>query len=173
MPDWIADPTSVPFWKAADFWFGAIGFVITIIGFRVGLKRLRAVEAASSAATAAVLAFKFKVRAYDAAKDAAEAQYALQSALRHLDGPAWLHVQTSLDDATSAMKRVSPQLQQPPPRMSARLKQFHSDIDKIIISIDQGIRDPERLPDIADVGRLIRSYREYVSEIQQIMDQSL
>jgi hypothetical protein len=168
---WLINPSNDPVISAIGFLLGVVGFAITLGGFAVAYRRLVKLEAASEAARVAVENFKLRVTYYDALRDVAGAQYALETARRHLDNPGWRHVYNCFEDARKSIVHVVPSISDDD--LLYKELQLLVDIQaKACTKIDKHLIDPSRsAPDISGLRSSIRSQLDVMIKVQHHLGQ--
>ncbi|MEG3089751.1 hypothetical protein [Sphingomonas sp. PB4P5] len=170
-PAWIVNPQQYQFLNSANLWMGILGFIITVAGFWVALRRLSAVKTAADAATNAVNSFKLRLTHYDAANDASEARYALTATSRHLELSSWRDVSEGLTDVRSAMLRTTKTLETKDTKLAGEVRRLLLGMAKVISLIDEGLADPSKLPTAVSTKQMIRSATDTVFKIQQALQE--
>lgn len=130
-------PDTFPLLKAADFWFGAVGFIITICGFGIAWFKLARVQAAAKAAEEALDTFRFRVQRYEATSDLSIAQYALTTIGKVGDSYNSRDVVEMLSDVSQALGRVESVVR-------TENLEIASNIGRSITSVEKTIRRLER-----------------------------
>lgn len=169
---WLVDPNNDAVISAIGFILGVIGFAITLGGLAVALRRLRKLETAAVAAQSAVENFRLRIVHYDAATDASEAHYALQTTRRHLNNDGWREAAESYEDARSAMMRVQPYLAQAERQLVEEVDKMIAQLNKHCTTIERGVGDPLRkMPDKASLSSSLRRHLDIVQRVQRHLEQ--
>jgi hypothetical protein len=164
---WLTDPTSIQTLKAADFWFGAIGFAITLAGFVVAYIKLNRVEKAASAAELALKRFKFRSASYEAANDAAVSIKSVAFLTKHVEAGEWSDISRMLTELRHANVRMQP-------TVSTADSQTGKALEKLSVGMERTIRKielasaPSEFPVKADVLKMTRNITDLMHVIQQL-----
>lgn len=169
---WLTDSSNTLTVAAIGFIISVVGFAITLAGFAVAIRKLRKLQTATEAAKTAAEGVKLRVIQYDAANDATEARYALQSTRRHLDNDGWRDVADSYEDARLAMVRLLPILLQESEALGDEVRRMIGQIDKHCTVVERGVNDPGRqLPDKASLRSSLRRHLGVMHRVQQVLEQ--
>lgn len=169
---WLVAPANALTVSAIGLILGAVGFAITLGGFFLALRRIHKLETAAEAAQAAVEGFKLRVIQYDAANDAAEARYALQSTKRHLNNDGWRDVSDTYEDARRALARLLPSIIAQSDKLGSEVELVIIQIDKHCSNVERAVNDPsKKMPDKATLHGSLRRQLDVVHRVQQYLEQ--
>jgi hypothetical protein len=158
--------------SAWGFVLGVIGFVITLAGFAIALRKLQKLESTTRAAQQAVESFKLRVVQYDAAYDAGEARYALQSSRRHLNNDGWRDVAESYEDARRSMLRLLPILLNDQHNLGPEVERMVDQIDKQCIIVERWLGDPSKpKPNKANINGSLRRHLDIIQRVLHHLEQ--
>jgi hypothetical protein len=173
MPHWIADPVSVPFLHAANFWFGAIGFGITLATFALGWRKLAKVEKAAKAASEAVQAMKLRVSRYDASVDASEALYRYREIGRHLDPLDWRAIVRSMSSVRRSTIRMDATLDGIDQGAVKELRRVSKALDKHIRVIEEALSGGSAFPADHVIRATVRSGEEALEKAKRLIEDKI
>ncbi len=175
MRDWLltllTQPDAFPAAKAADFWFGALGFVITIVGFALAWLKLSRVQEASKAAEKALNDFRFRVQRYEATSDISVARYALNTILKTADVNIPKDMADLLSDISQAIGRIMPVVSASNGELGKALAKTKTSIERTIGRIEDASYNDGVGVNAANLRKLARNALDILHTSHQLLQE--
>lgn len=166
--NFLFDPTSYWLAKAADFWMGFFGFVITVLGFGVGLHRLRKVQAE-------VEAVKSRFAQYDAVFESMEIITEYDGILNRLDrNPIdWRSISYSMVAIKRSSPRIEAALKGANAELATEVRRGYRGLEKFIQTIDSANTGDGDFPEQVKFRRFLRLATENMINSKRCLEELL
>lgn len=155
--NWAFNPSHAADVAGWGFWLGALGLLLTVVGFAVTLRQLAKTKSAAEAAKSEVDRIQSSMKQYDSAHEVSRASYALGVARKHFKNEAW-------DDGADSYSDVRNSL------ISLKANIDDLDIDTIR-SIDKSTLYVDKICERVDRGDFVNTGRDDVAKIISVMRQ--
>lgn len=166
METFFADPTSIATLRALDFWFGAVGFVITMATFVLGWMKLRTVQIE-------VENVKSRFAKFDAVFELSEFARIYDDIIVRLDDPSvdWRSIASDLSKIKRNSSKIEKLLLVTSEDGARELKKISTKIEKFVMAIDAAYLGKNPLPEedvfrkfIRNAGEIAVSSRHHLEE---------
>lgn len=164
----LSDPTSFWLLKAADFWFGAIGFLLTLATFVFGWLKLRNVQEEVSNV-------KARFARYDAVFEIAEIIRLYDDISFELDAMSsnWRLVASDLAKVRRMGSKIELVVRGADEDLAKEIKRNWNKAEKFISAIDGSFLHKNALPDEDMVKRFLRSASGTMVTARHILEESI
>lgn len=159
---WLSDPTSIWWLKAADFWLSALGFVITVITLIVAVKAKQAAQDA-----------KIRVKQYDAASGSTNALVLVTNMFDSTDRGDWKSVNRSLADVRQSIISIHKIINAEDGKLNGDLKRASRNLQKLILALDAAENGQALHPDKVEMKQTLRKLEDTLRDAQRHLQEQI
>ncbi|MCW2380984.1 MULTISPECIES: hypothetical protein [unclassified Sphingobium] len=170
--NWLTDPANSSVVGGIGLATSVVGTALTLVGLLITYLQAKKASSAAAAATQAVKDFRFRIDRHDAARDIAEAEYALNQARKHLRNTAWKDVVDSYDDAQRAVVRIVVFLEASDFDKVDELKKMAAQIVNMCGRIEKAISNQAAFPDSQKLNAAIRNNYTILISLRKFLSES-
>lgn len=160
--NWLSDPTSIGWLKAADFWMGVIGLALTFVTYLTARRAQKAAEGA-----------KLRVKQYDVLTESAKSIQILNGIIQAVVPPAWPEVAISLSDIRYSLMRAELAVSHRDVKLSSRLKTSAGHLKKTILQIDSAQAGQSAHPNELSLKTALRKVHDNITAAQIVLQDHL
>lgn len=170
--DWAFAPENQFTVTGWGFWFGLVGLLVSVVGFGITLYQLKQTKSAAVAAQQESERIKGVLRQYDAAQEAARAQYALTTARKHFERGNWPDGAESYEHFRRGLLSLKRNMDWDMGELSELIDAAGAYVEKLCERVDRDVQRGNTTISYAKTAAVMRQHDQLISDITIALERS-